>query len=422
MILRIALRNLRRHRWRSGLTAGGIALAVAMLVWTRAWIDSFESLMIRGATAVEIGQVQLRTEQYFDRASLYRSFTLRPELLDAVRGTPGVSAAAPRIQAYGLVGNEQRSQVARVVGVDPAADAATALLDDGIDEGAWLGNDAAPIPGPREAVIGFRLAEQLGIGVGDELVVFLQAADGSLGNDLLQVIGTVRTANSAVDRSSVFVHIDDLAYIAALEGRVHEIAVAIDDLDDVDAVAAGIVAALPPPIPDEDPPIVKTWRQTMRELSTMLDTNQMSIWVTYLLLYAVAALGLVNTQRMGALERRREFGVLIALGMRPGLIGAMIIVETVALTALGAFLGLLVGGGVSFFHQEYGLDMGMFTDKGGGFTFMGIAFSERLYFDVTPWGLVEPALVVLGVAFFCGLWPAITAMRIDAVRAIAGRT
>lgn len=416
MILRIAWRNLRRNKWRTGLTAGGIALAVAMLVFTGAWIDAFSSKMVRAGTDVEIGQLQIRTEAYDDRASIYRSFELG-QLVEDVGALDGVSAVTPRIYAYGLVGNEERSQVARMFGVWPDSERHATLLDDAIVEGRWLSDEAAP-PGPRECVLGDHLAEQLGVTVGDELVVFLQAADGSLGNDLMEIVGIVHTSTTSVDRTAVIVHHEDLAYVAALDGVAHEIVVAVDDLESVNEVRDAGAAMLGD---IEDGPRIQTWEHTMADLANMLKASDSSTWITYLIIYAVAILGLVNAQRMSALERRREFGVLMAIGLKPRQAAWMVIVESVVLTAVGAAAGVLLGGALCLYFQIEGFDMAAMAG-GGELSMMGVGFGDRLYFDTSLQSLLEPAWVILVAAGLCGVIPARVVLKTDPVSAIAGRT
>lgn len=416
MILRVAWRNLRRNKWRTGLTAGGISLAVAMLVFTGAWIDAFSSKMVRAGTDVEIGQLQIRTEAYDERPSIYRSFEIG-QLVEEVGALDGVAAVTPRTYAYGLVGNEERSQVARMFGVWPESEGEATLLDDAVVEGRWLSVDAAP-PGPRECVVGDHLAEQLGVTVGDELVVFLQAADGSLGNDLMEIVGIVHTSTTSVDRTAVIVHHEDLAYVAALDGVAHEIVVTVDDLDAVDDVR-DLGAAMLGDI--EDGPRIQTWEHTMADLANMLKASDSSTWVTYLIIYAVAILGLVNAQRMSALERRREFGVLMAVGLKPRQAAWMVIVESIVLTAVGALGGVLLGGALCLYFQVNGFDMAAMAG-GGELSMMGVGFGDRLYFDTSLRALLEPAWVILVAAGLCGVIPARVVLRTDPVSAIAGRT
>jgi ABC-type antimicrobial peptide transport system permease subunit len=142
----------------------------------------------------------------------------------------------------------------------------------------------------------------------------------------------------------------------------------------------------------------------------------------YFIIYAVAALGLVNAQRMSALERRREFGVLMALGLKPVNAAWMVVVESLVLTAMGALIGVALGGGLAFYFQVYGVDLAAMTSNGGELTLMGVGFGDRLYFDVNTARLVEPALVILGVAALCGAIPARLVLKTDPVSAIAGRT
>lgn len=416
MILRVAARNLRRNKWRTGLTAGGIALAVAMLVFTGAWIDAFSSKTIRAGTDVEIGQLQIRTEAYDERPSIYRSFELG-ELVDDVAALEGVAAVTPRIYAFGLVGNEERSQVARLFGVWPDSEGDATLLDDAVVGGRWLNPDAAP-SGPRECVLGDHLAEQLGVGVGDELVVFLQAADGSLGNDLLEVVGVVHTSTTSVDRTAVIVHHEDLAYVAALDGVAHEIVVTVDDLGAVDEVRDAGAALLGDA---DDGPRIQTWEHTMADLANMLKASESSTWVTYLIIYAVAILGLVNAQRMSALERRREFGVLMAVGLKPKQAAWMVIVESIVLTAVGALGGVILGGALCLYFQVNGFDMAGMAG-GGELSLMGVGFGDRLYFDTTLESVLEPVWVILVAAGLCGIIPARVVLRTDPISAIAGRT
>ena len=140
----------------------------------------------------------------------------------------------------------------------------------------------------------------------------------------------------------------------------------------------------------------------------------------YLLIYLVAAVGILNTARMSALERRREFGVMLAIGMRPFRMFRTIVVETVVLGAVGALIGATLGFLLSWYYATAGFDMGAFTDN-AAFSYMGVAFSERIYFVVTPKTVLEPILVMLGVAALSGLWPAFGAARIVPAPTIAGR-
>lgn len=425
--LKLGLRNLRRNRWRSGLTLAAVAVAVALMIWMLALYEGWIEEMVRGSTAVETGQVQVHTAAYIESPRIYESFPLDGDLLARVRAVAGVDAVSPRVRAYGLVGNEQRSQVARIVGVDPAAEAAATPIERAVVAGRWLSAEPAPDGAPREVVLGEGLAQQLRVAVGDELVVFLEAADGSLGNELLDVVGIVRTANTQVDRLTAYLHLRDAQFVAALDGRVHELMLRAEEMHAARELAAAVAEAIgafagDPEGAGLDPStlVARSWQEVMPTLHQTILLFRNSYAIVYLLIYLVAAIGIVNTARMSALERRREFGVMLAIGMRPRRMFRTIVVETVVLGLVGALIGVAIGLPLSWYHATAGLDMSMFTDA-GSFSFMGVAFSERMRFVITAANVIRPVVVMLVVALLSGLWPAVRAARIDPAPTIAGR-
>lgn len=423
--LRLGLRNLARNRWRSALTLAAVGVAVALMVWTLALYEGWIAQMVRGATAVETGQVQIHTAAYVEQPRAYRSFPVDPTLLERIRSVPDVRAASPRVELHGLVGNEERSQVGRILGVDPGLEAATTPVAEAVVDGRWLSSAPPDHPAPREAVLGSGLARQLRVDTGDELVVFLEAADGSLGNELLQVVGTVRTGNTQVDRATLYMHLEDAQVLGALAGEVHEVAIRTDDLtralETATAVASALGARRDPSSTDPDALVVRAWQEILPSIQQMLVIFRRSSWVAYLLVYLVAAVGVLNTQRMSAMERRREFGVMLAIGMRPRRMLRTLVAETAVLGLVGALIGAAAGGLLSWYHATRGFDLTLLADE-VSFTYMGVAFSERLYFVLTPEMVAEPVLVMLVVALLSGLWPAFKAARIDPAPTIAGRT
>ncbi len=421
---------------------GGIALSVAFMVWILGFMEGWMGTMVQGATAVETGQVQIHTRAYADNPRVYRSFPTSTEVLRTIADVDGVVAVSPRVKLNGLIGHEEKSQVGRILGVDPSMESETTPVSSAIEEGRWLQQSPPVYPAPREVVLGAGMANQLRVGPGDELVVFVEAADGSMGNDLLEVVGVVRTANTAVDRMTAYMHIEDARYLAALEGEAHELAIKTERLLEAQATAGLIASALgaetrgvpresgetdanAPPVPeleegDPDALLVRPWQEILPSIYQMLTISKSSNWVTYLLIYIVAAIGLLNTQRMSALERKREFGVLMAIGMRPRKMFRMILTESVVLGTLGGFIGTALGLSVVWYHATAGLDLAMFTDK-GEFTVMGVAFTGKIYAILTPVAALQPILVMMAVAFLAGLWPAVKSARLDPAPTIAGR-
>lgn len=427
---KIGFRNLARNRWRSGLTLGGIAVSVAFMVWILGFMEGWLGAMVRGATAVETGQVQVHTVGFADNPRVYRSFPVDPAMLTTVLGVDGVVGVSPRLKLNGLVGHEEKSVVARIFGVDPVLETETTPVAESVAEGRWLSEDPEEYPAPREVVLGAGVARQLQVATGDELVVFLEAADGSLGNDLLKVVGTVESGNTAIDQMTVYMNLQDARFLAALEGQAHELAIATTNLLGARETAGRVAAALgahtrgvekgEAVTDDPDALLVRPWQEILPSIYQMLTLSRQSNWMTYLLIYLVAAIGLLNTQRMSALERKREFGVLMAIGMRPRRMFRMILVESLVLGSLGGLIGTALGSLVTWYHATAGLDLTLFSEH-GEFTFMGVAFSGKMYSILTPMAAIQPIAVMVLVAFLAGLWPAVKSARLNPAPTIAGR-
>jgi ABC-type lipoprotein release transport system permease subunit len=431
--VKLGLRNLLRNRWRSGLTLAAVAVAVGLMVWTLGFYEGWIQQMVRGTTAVSTLQAQIHTAGYVEAPRVYRTLTLDDATYREILDVDGVDAVSPRVELAGLIGNEQRSQVAQFLGVRPDLEAGATPVTDGIIEGRWLGDSPAAYPAPREIVLGEGVATQLRVGIGAELVVFLEAADGSLGNELLQVVGILRTGNTQIDRMTGYMHLEDAQYLAALGDGIHEVAIKADEPNNAIQVASAVASALGAldRAPDEgavergevdgETLVVQPWQEINPSMAQMVTIFRGSYAFMYLLIYLVAAVGIVNTQRMSAAERRREFGVMMAIGMRPRRMFRTIVVETVVLGFVGAVLGAIGGGLLTWYHATAGFDMTVFTDE-ATFSMMGVSFSDRIYSVLYAGALIQPVLVMLVVAGLSGLWPAIKSALIDPAPTIAGRT
>lgn len=417
MIARLALRSLRTNRWRSLLSGLGVAVGVTILICASGYLLGLRRDMARGATAPELGQVSIANREYVEHARPRHALSLDRGFLEKVRALPGVEGASARVKVFGLIGTENRSVVTRIVGVNAEHEASVTVARQGLQQGEWLSGPAAPPDGAREVVIGYKLAEQLGAVPGSELVSFFEAADGSLGNDLLRVKGILRTNVANLDGHTAFMNLNDLQYTAGLEGRAHEVAVKIDDASASGAVANAITQATGAP-----EILVRPWEQVRPEIAQTLELMSSLDGFMYGFVYLIVALGLFNAQRMSALERRREFAMMLAIGMGPRRLFAVVLLETLAVVALGGLGGVLIGAIITQFFAVNGFDWTALSgNENVNLQYMGVSFSRRLHFGLTAATVLGPLITLLPVALLCGLWPSLQAARTDLRTALSGR-
>lgn len=402
----VAWRNLWRHSRRTLITAAAMGVGVAMCMASIALQDGMYAQMFDVMVTDSLGHVQLHHPDYPGRRRLHDALDDTDALRDAIAGVDGAELSAPRLFAFALAGGEETSAGAQLVGVQPGDESALTGIDSKIEAGAWLG----PEP-DLEIVLGVDLAEELKVGVGDELVLVGQDAFGGMANDLCTIVGIARTGQTALDRGGAWMHIGDLQTFLAMEGKVHEVLVVGDDVEAAQALHAGITA-----LPQAEGALVRTWSEANPATAQMMGMQDVGAFILLGIVLSVAALGVLNTMLMSVFERIREFGVLRALGLGPGRLMSLVVLESLLLAGVASLMGLIMGGGLDLLLVEYGLDFSV--DGGKGLTYAGITLDPVIHGVIRPQGIIITVASVFIVTLLAALWPALRASRLEPVEAM----
>ena len=408
MMLTMAMRSVSRNRWRTALTVSGIAVGVALVIWMGHVTASFKRVMVDSMTYTEIGDLQLVPSTPNARPGLFDTLRVDADLQGTLMAVHGVAGVSPRIRTTGLLGNETQSTIALIMGVDPEQEKTVTTTSERVVNGRWIGA-SRPDDSTQEAVLGANLAQQLGATLGDELVLLAQAVDGSLGNDLIKVVGIAKTHNSKLDRSAVWVGLDTARRLTALDQAVHEVVLRLKDRRELDDTVLALEAHLL-----ETPATITRWSDKLAFIIGMIERETKILGVVYFFIYLVAGLGVLNTQRMSALEREREFGVLLAIGTTPSVLARQILIESGLIALIGAFLGAALGFLWVYYNTKYGISLG------GEFTYQGVLLDEILL-RFEPRLALNPVIGLITVGIISGVWPALASAKLNPVAAISGR-
>ncbi|HSG99702.1 MAG TPA: FtsX-like permease family protein, partial [candidate division Zixibacteria bacterium] len=394
-------RNIWRNPRRTLITMSAVTLNTAALIASYALIDGMMLGAVRNVTNVVVGEAQLHAPGYLSDRSLYKQVTQAGAAL-ARADSLGIGAAA-RMYGYGLMAHETKSAGALFWGVDPARERTAFDLATYLESGEFLSDSAA-----HGLVIGKKLARSLNVSLGDEVVVVVQAADGSMGNDLYTITGIVRTVGEQVDRGAALMHIDDYRELFVYDGSPHEIA-----FNSRGSLTSRQIAAVMAPVaPGAE---IETWQELLPILNDMLQLFDASMWVFGMIFFLAAGLGVVNTMLMATFERIREFGVRKALGESPWRILTSVTVEALVLVTVAAALGIAVGGAGSWWLEVNGIDT---RSIAGAYTVSGIAFDPLWRANLSVGGIVYPTLALAVVCGLAALYPAAIAARTDPVEAM----
>lgn len=405
LMLKLALRNILRSRRRTILTLlslGGCYLLTALqLSVTEGSYDQMLSTYTRDTT----GHVQITAAGYVDTPRLYDSLGVAASILDELDAQPGVVAVAPRIESSALAYGDSKSLPVEVVGIDPQREAALSFLADKIKAGRYL-TDQADADGYFAAMIGAQVARQLALGVGDELVLVSQGADGSLANDLYRISAIVGTIDSAESRR-VMLPLSAAQQFYAMPAKVHRLLILADDYRQATQLAAQLNDWAQQQWPDAE---ASSWQVVAADFYRTMAADKSGGQVTMVILIFLVCVGVLNTILMSVMERTGEFGVLKAIGTSPGRLFRLIMLEAGLLAIIACLLALVLLLPINAWFSWVGLAIEPIE-------FSGVLFTRYLG-QMSFYVFVQPALMVLIATLVVALWPAWRAARLIPVEAM----
>lgn len=395
----LAWRNLWRNSRRTWLTAGGIAFAVWLLVISVSMQDGSFEVMIDNAARLYTGHVQLQHPDYQDDPAMEHTLGDAPGLMALARRQPSVAAALPRVQGFALASVDERSYGAQVMGVDPALERGASSLPEMVVAGRYLS-------GPGETFVGAALARNLGLGVGDELVLLGTAREGGVAAAVAQVVGIFSTSQPELDRSLLQIHIDDFRSGWNLDADdVHALVLLLDRASAGEAVAEALGA------PGR---VVLGWRELLPEFEQTVELKRISAQLFFAFVTVIVAFSVVNTFMMTVFERKAEFGMLMALGMRPGAIFRQLCLEALWLALLGAGIGLAASIALVSVLSVTGIPLPADAAE----IMARYNMPDRMYPAFSPWAAWVAVAVMLIGTQLAVLVPALRVRRLRPVEAL----
>jgi ABC-type lipoprotein release transport system permease subunit len=400
--LALAWRNAWRNPRRTVLTAAAIAFACVLLVFMLSWQFGSYETMVRTSVSVSMGHVQVQAPGYKDRPEAHTVVEDPSRVAQALDGAPGVRAWSMRARAFSLLSAGSKTYGGMVVGIQPQREARVSRLEELVRQGEYLA------PGDYgQALVGSVLAENLGIGPGDELVVLGQGRDGSIAAMAYTVKGVYRSGLDEFDRSTIHVPLASFQEAFAMRGAVHMAVAAAESLDAVPALKAHLETALEPDL------AVWDWKELMPGLVQSIQMDLAGGIIFYAILLVIVAFSILNTFLMAVFERTREFGMLLALGARPGRIARMLLLESGTIALLGLAAGMVLGAAVTGYFQVRGIAI-----PGSDAILEQFGLPSRIHPRLSLLSLTAGPVAVLAITLLSALYPALKPLGLKPVEAM----
>jgi len=382
-----------------------------LLCLTLSMSEGSYSNIINIFTQDHTGHVQIHKENYLERPSLYKTINHADEIITQLEQQPLVLGVAPRIYSPSLAYGKNKTFPAQVIGIDPEREAKTTRLENKVNEGQYLKRQLANKISKDAyfpAMIGFSLAKNLQLSIGDELVLISQGIDGSIANDIFEVVAIVGDAGS-YERMNVYISLPAIREFLSMAGdtsKVHELTLILSSQNQAREFAAKTQSTLKNENLSVDP-----WQVVESSFYNSMQADKKGSYVSMGIIIFIVSIGVLNTILMGTMERTREFGVLKAIGTRPLAVFTLIMLESFVLAIISCLIGLLLALPVCFWLASVGISMPEPIDMGG------IIFDTMLG-EVSWFVVLLPSIVVISSTLIVSFIPAIRAAKISPLKAL----
>ena len=377
-----------------------------LLIFMMSFQFGMYQLMIENTLQMFTGHVQVQAPDYLDDKKMRQTVSNIVPLADSLRRGLGSDRVAARSLAFALASSDERTYGIAVYGVEPEFEPNVSTIPGLVKEGEYLTDMAA-----NDVVVGSVLARNLKIDVGDELTLLGSGVDGSFAATVAVVKGIFDSGVTDIDRNIAQIPMGLFDETFFMQGAGHQVSVFGEDLKDVARVQADVRGLLPA---DENL-VAPDWTLLEPGLKQAIQADMGSSFFMYFILVILVAFSVLNTQLMSVLERTREFGIVMALGLKPGKMGRLVLLETALMGSLGTILGMIFGALLTFWVGQVGFTIPGMDEMAAQFNLPSLLFPQLTVLSLT----VGPA-IVFAFTLLAALYPAIRLhwlRPVDAMRA-----
>ena len=402
--LRMAWRNLWRHKRRTWLTVGAMIFSNLILIFSISLQLGSYRMMIDNALKSYTGHMQIQREGYNEEPKMRSSIEAVIPLAADLRERLGIETIAARGVAFAMTSSEQRSYGLQIVGVEPDFEPRVSTLPGLISKGSYFTNSEV-----AEIVIGDVLARNLRVETGDELTLLGSGHDGSFAAGIAIVTGIFDSGVTEIDRSMAQLPIGYFQSLFGMDDHGHNIIINAPDLSQAEAIQRLVEGILD----ENDELVVLDWEQLQPGLKQAIQADFTSAWFMYGVLIVLVAFSVLNTQLMSVLERTREFGVMMALGVKPSRLGGLVVTETAVMSALGLAAGAVIGIVMTWYLSIVGFSYPGMEDMAERFN-----LPDRMYPSLSVISIMLGPSVVFLFSLLASIYPAVRLFFLQPVTAM----
>ncbi len=404
LYLRLAWRNIWRHKRRTVIVVLAIGLSMALMMWYDGLIAGFNDAIYGNAIKVLGGNIQIHADGYHSETGQNPLLPLANDqaLIKAAEAQPKVVAAARRINTSGLVTNRKGAFGVSIVGIEPDREQAVNLIAQNIAAGKYLAASDQDV-----ILIGKGLADAMEVKLGERITLSGRGAHNQMRSRTVTIGGIYDLGMGDFEKRSVYISLAEAQDLYGLSGQSTEVALTLKSIGQEPEV----ITALSPSLSGYE---VNSWQTSFPELKNALETKSGVMNVFSVIILIIAGIGILNMLLMAIYERTREIGILGAFGMKPGQISWLFLLEGAMIGLVGVVFGVVIGLAINIILGRVGLD---FTQYGSMASYMAL-ISGRVYPSLGVEKLPQRVVTVIIISILSSLLPAREAAQREPAEAL----
>ncbi len=403
MLLSISWRNIWRNKVRSLVIIFSIALGIFAGVLSAAFFKGMADQRINKVINTELSYIQIHNPG-FEQTSDFANFIINAnQIEDEVIKIPNVTGVSRRISIQSMAASAETASGVKISGVFPEKEKTVTNISTKIIDGKYFeGISKNPV------VIGKKLAEKLNVKVRSKIILTIQDLDNNITSGAFRISGIYSTDNNMFDEANIFVRFPDIQKLTNFpENGAHEIAININNNENLPIIFKVVEEVTGNKLD------VKTWKELSPEMNYLTEAMDMYMYIFIIIILMALLFGIINTMLMVVMERTKEIGMLMAIGMNKGKVFWMIVLESVLLSLTGGIVGIVIGAVSSKFGETHPIDLSMWAQG-----YQQLGYDAFVYTSLDPTMLINVTVLVIITGVIAAIYPAYKALKNDPADAL----
>jgi putative ABC transport system permease protein len=403
--LLIAWRNLWRNRRRTAITLAAVILAVFFSTFASSMQEGTYARMIDNIVQFYTGYIQIQHPGYWESKSINDVIEPDSAMFAAIGHVKKVTLAVPRLESFTLISSGENTKGCMLIGIDPKLEDRLTRLSAKVIRGSYLKT------GDKGILLAVNIAKNLAANPGDTLILLSQGFQGSTAAALMPVRGIIKFPSPELNNFAAYITLQQAGEFFNAPGKATSIALMISDYRALGKISQTLRKRLGSGYS------VKTWEEMQPELVQMIQGDRAGAIVMKGILYMIVGFGVLGTIIMMMAERRKEMGVMMAIGMKKYRLQRILCFESLFMGMFGVILGVLVSIPVVFFLVHHPIPL--HGDLGKIYETFGI--EAAFFFSRIPKVFVNQAVTVFIITLLIMVYPVLTVRNMHVIRALRGQ-